>query len=80
MPDYKPSPVIGAVVASDMTLKKTQEKVKEMNDASNHQTVQNILGNLADHEQEVKKDEIKATGAAQKDSNVDVDTVDDYIN
>jgi len=39
MPDYKPSPVIGAVVASDMTLKKTQEKVKEMNDASNHQTV-----------------------------------------
>jgi hypothetical protein len=50
-----------------------------MNDKNVKETVYNILGNLADHEQEVRKDQIKSGDIQGKDVNVDADTVDDYI-
>jgi hypothetical protein len=70
---------LNSIVSSNMTLGEKQDKVKEMNDNNVKETVHNILGNLADHEESVKKEENKV-GVVQKENNVDADTVDEYIN
>lgn len=50
---------LNAIVTSNMTLGEKQDKVKDMNDKNVKETVNNIYGSLADHEQEVKKEENK---------------------